>query len=513
MAKLNIPLPSLGLVVDKPAEYVDQRSAVAIKNMEFNRSIIHKRIGTTALGASLGQRVQRLFELQVGATTRLFRVGLTKVEVYNKTTNTWASVATAPLTGTEPDIVDYAFPTLAGEKVACYTNGIDPIRKCSVSGMDAVLGGSPPKAKYMQAFGSYLVLANVIVDGNDRFSRVQWPDTGDPESWTPGGASNAGSQDLLDDPEDITGLGVFGNFLTVHKPHAIYLGQLVTTAAVFRFDRRATGVGAVAGATIQNLPSGEQIFLASDGIHLFNGITAPLIVSPVQDELREEMNPAYAYKSQAIFVQELDEYWVCVATGSDTEPQTIYKYNWRTQQVYKDERANLTAFGVFLNIAQDAWDDDDEPWDSDTTRWNSVTNLSLNPQVVMGYSSGKTSQRTANSSNDDGVAVTGLWETKDFVCTDFGVKDVDRLMRWKGLELWAKGSSVDVYYSTDGGGSWRLATTVELGSDYPEDSAPTNIYFDAVGSRIRFRFVNDTLSESFTLKKYQIEASLREARK
>lgn len=510
-AKLNVPLPSKGLVVDRPAEYVDQRGAVNIKNMEVTRSVVQKRVGTAALGSSLAERVQRIFELQVGSSTRCFRVGLTKVEVLNKSTDTWASVAYAALTGTAEDQVSYAFPLLSGEKIVCYTNGIDAIRKCSISGNDSLLGGSPPKARYLQAFGAYLVLAHVIDSGNNYYSRVQWCDTGFPETWSGG---NAGSQDLLEDPEDITGLGVFGNFLTIHKSNSIYVGQLVSTSDVFRFDRKATGVGAVAGATIQNIPSGEQIFLASDGIHLFNGITAPLIESPIQDELREEMNPAYLYKSQSVFVEELDEYWVCVPSGSDTEPQTVYKYNWRTKQVYKDYRASLTAMAIFLNTQEDTWADRTGAWDSDTTRWSSVANLSLNPRIMFGTSAGVTSERTSSSNNDDGVAVESVWDTKDFTAEDFGVPDIDRMMRWTGLELWAKGNSMTVYYSTDSGASWTLATALTLSSsDYPTDDAPLNSYFDVVSSKIRFRFYNTIASESFTLKKYQIEAKLREARK
>jgi len=510
--KFNIPLPSKGLVVDRPAEYIDARSASALSNMEINRNIIRSRFGTTTLGASLGERVQRFFELQVGNSTRLFRVGTTKVEVLNKSTETWASVATSALTGTAADPVDFAFPLLSGEKIAVYTNGIDVIKKCSITGNDAALGGTPPKVKFLKAFNTYLVAAYVTDDGsgNTFYARVQWSDTGDPETWTGG---NSGSVDLLEDPEDITGFGVFGNFLTVHKANSIYVGQVLSTSAVFRFDRKATGVGAAANATIQNIPTGEQIFLASDGIHLFNGITAPLIDSPVQDELREEMNPANLFKAQGIFVEELDEYWVCVPTGSDTEPQTVYKYNWRTKQIYKDSRTNLTALGIFENTQEDTWDDRTGTWDADTTRWSSQTNLSLNPVVIVGDSAGVTAERTANSFDDAGVALTNRIDTKDFTATDLGITDIDRIMRWKGLEIWAKGSTAKVYYSTDSGSTFTLITNLTLAADYPGDDSPLNVYFDVFSSKIRFRFENTVTEESFTLKKYQIEASVRESRK
>jgi hypothetical protein len=508
--KLNVSLPSLGLVVDRPGEFVDPRAAAAIQNMEYNRSILRKRLGTSAVGSSLGERIQRYFELQVGNETRLFRVGLTKVEVLNKATSVWSSVASAALTGAADNQVSYAFPLLSGSKIAVFSNGADAIRKCAISGNDAALGGSPPRARYLQAFGSYLVLGYVTDGGTPYYSRVQWCDTGDPETWSGG---NAGSQDLLEDPDDITGLGVFGNFLTVHKKGAIYLGQLVTTSEVFRFDRRATGVGAAAGATIQNIPSGEQIFLAEDGIHLFNGITAPLIDSPVQDELRESLNPLYLYKAQSIFVRETDEYWVCVATGSDVEPQTVYRYNWRTKQVYKDTRSSLTALGLFLNTQEDTWADRTMSWDDDSSRWDSITNLSLNPVAIFGDSSGTSTKRTANSNDDNGVAVDAYLQTKDFTALDLGSKDSDRIVRWKGMEIWAKGSAVKISYSTDGGTTWSAETTITLTSDYPGDDAPLNYWFDVVNSRIRFRLRNNVSEQSFTPKKYVVEGSLREVRK
>lgn len=510
--KLNIPLPSKGLVVDRPGEYVDSRSAANIKNMEFNRSIIRKRSGSSALGSAMGERIMRYFELYVGALTRLFRVGPTEVEVLNKADNTWSSVTSTPLTGSEADPVSFAFPILSGVKIAVYTNGIDAIRKCSITGNDADLGGTPPKVKYCVSFGPYLLLAHITNDGsgNVRPVRVQWCDTGDPETWSGG---NSGSQELNEDPEDITGVGTFGNFVTIHKPNSIYVGQLVTTSDVFRFDRKPTGVGTVSEATIANIPSGEQIFLASDGLHLFNGITAPLIESPIQDELRESMNPAYLYKAQGVFVEELDEYWVAIPIGSDTEPETIYKYNWRTRQVYKDEKTNMTAMGVYVNTSSLTWDDIDIAWDSYSLRWDSSVLASLNPVVIFGDTAGTSTSRTSVSNNDNGTAVEGIWETKDFTAEDFGIPDVDRIMRWKGLEVWAKGNSVSVYYSTDGGSTWSLASALTLSSDYPEDDAPSNVYFDIVKSRIRFRFLNNTAGETFTLKKYQIEATPREARK
>lgn len=507
--RINVPLPIKGLTVDRPAEYVDSRAAFNIKNIETNRGILRKRIGTVQIGASLGERVMRYFELQIGTTTRLFRVGLTKVEVLNKTTGVWSSVANAVLTGTASNVVNFAFPLLTGAKIATFTNGVDNIRKCSITGNDADLGGSPPKARFMQAFGPYLVLAYILSGGDTFYSRVQWSDTGLPETWSGG---NANSQDLLDDPEDITGLGLMGSYLTVHKSKSIYIGQLVSGTEVIRFDRRATGIGAVAGATIQQIPSGQQIFLGSEGLHIFDGNNAPLIDAPIQDELRERLNPLYAYKSQAVSVRELDEYWVAVPLDSDTEPTTIYKYNWRTGQIYKDSRTALTTIGLYLNVAGAlTWNDMSGTWNNSVLRWANDVDQSLNSTVIFGNSSGVSTTKSDETYDDNLVANESIWDTKDFTCEDYGIPDINTFMRWEGGRIWAKGDSLKIYYSTDSGDTWTLGTTLTLADEYLAEGYP--FYFDVVSANLRLRFLNSTSEEVFTIKKYQLAASQREMAK
>jgi hypothetical protein len=507
--RINVPLPIKGLTVDKPAEYIDSRAASNIKNIETNRGILRKRVGTVQIGASLGERVMRYFELQVGTATRLFRVGLTKVEVLNKTTGVWSSVANTVLTGTAENPVNFAFPVLSGAKIATYTNGVDNIRKCLISGSDADLGGSPPKCRYLQAFGPYLVLGYITSGGDTFYSRVQWCDTGDPETWSGG---NAGSQDLLDDPEDMTGLGLMGSYLTVHKQKSIYIGQLVSSSEVIRFDRRATGVGTVAGATIQPIPSGQQVFLGSEGLHIFDGNNAPLIESPIQDEIRERLNPLYAYKSQAISVRELDEYWVCLPLDDATEPNTIFKYNWRSGQIYKDFRTDLTSMGLYLNVdGALTWADMVGTWNASVLRWANDVDQGLNPTVIIGNSSGVSTTKSPETYDDNGVANEAIWDTKDFNCEDYGVPDINTFMRWEGGRVWAKGDSLKVYYSTDSGETWTFAVTITLAEDYLPEGYP--FYFDVVSENMRVRFLNSSSEEVFTVKKYQLAASQREMAK
>lgn len=502
-------LPVLGLNTSAPGEYIDPREAPTCQNIEINRSVIQKRLGGNALGTSLGERVMAGRELQIGSLGFTLRVGLTATELLDKITNTWSSVNHAVWTGTAADRFDFAFPILSGEKIMTITNGIDAIRKYTGVGNTAALGGSPPLAKYQVAYKTYLMLANITTGGNDFPWRVQWSDTGDPENWSTG---NAGSQELIEDGLDITGLGLFGDYVTVHKESAIYVGYLVATSAVFRFDRKNTGVGAVSHDTIRSLPTGEQIFLARDGIHIFNGITAPLIPSPIMDEIRESLNPANAYKACSVVLREKDEYWCAMPIGSQTDPETVYKYNYRTGRVWKDVRPNLTAMWVYEKTDQTTWDQEVGTWDSDTTRWDDVIYLDLNPVVLTGDSSGNVIRREAVY-NDNGTAIDARWESKDYTAQDLGDNELGRIVDWTAIQVWAKGNTVDLEYSINGGDTWTAIGTITLDSDYPGDDAPDYGWFDVASSRIRFRFSNDTAGETFTLKQFVVEGQLREGRR
>jgi hypothetical protein len=76
--KKNILLANLGLDTSKPAEYIDPRSVPAGQNMYVNRNAMHKRLGSIAMGASLGEEVMFMEELLVDSTRHIVRAGLSK---------------------------------------------------------------------------------------------------------------------------------------------------------------------------------------------------------------------------------------------------------------------------------------------------------------------------------------------------------------------------------------------------------------------------------------------------
>lgn len=508
--RLTQPLPIFGIDKSKPGEFVAARATKDCRNVMVRRSIIEKRPGSESCGASLGERVQYMVELEKGSGTTYFvRIGPTKFEELNKSTLAWTNRASSALTGTAADQISVALPLLSGDRILTYTNGVDAIRKYVGGGNDAALGGTPPLAKFLLYYGSYLLIFNVT-DGGTRYPwRVQWCDTADPETWSGG---NAGSKELLEDSSDITGAGYYGRNFTVHKENAIYIGGLTSSSAVFSFERRETGAGTVANKTILSLPSGEQIFLARDGIRLFNGISAPLIEAPINDELREFLNPEMAYKSWGKIIRELDEVWIGVPIGGDDEPSTIYKFNYVTRQLFQDERTDITAMAEYKNtVGQLSWDELPGTWDEWVGPWDSVALASLNPVYVFGFADGTVTKQNTSSS-DDGSAIVARWDSKDFVSSDFEeVGEMDRFMRWQEVRLWAKGSgTLKVYITTDGGVTHSYAGSVSLTSNYPDDYSPLIVYVDEISVRFGIRLIHEDDATTFQLKQFAVTATPRE---
>ena len=500
-------LVNAGINVSIPAEYLDDHALRNSVNFDISRNLLQKRSGETVLGGVIGGtgiEIMSGSQYNREGTKYNVRVGLDKIERYNPTSDVWVDITGTDLTATTDDLHDIAIPLLSGKRILTISNGIDVIRKWNATGDVDYLGGTPPVAKFIQEYKTYLVCAN-IAGGTDITQRVQWSDTAAPETWTGG---NSGAVDLVEDGGDITGMALYGDYLAIHKDSSIYLGYLVSTTAIFQFARKATGIGTIANNSIVNLPTGEQLFLAKNGVALFNGITVSLIPSTVNDEIRDEFNPEYAFKSWSVLKKDRDEVWIGIPIGGQTSGETVYKYNYLTKTLYKDTRTNATFAWVGSAADSKSWDDFTTTWDDEVNRWNENTLNEGSDQINIGHSDGYTTVVDTTKSNDNGAGIDAYIVTKDFQDSQ------QQMSRWKSLELWAKGGSVNVEYSIDGGNTWVSASNspLSLDSNFPPYETPDVMWFDVTGSKIRFKFTNTSLTESLTIKQFVINYSKRELR-
>lgn len=501
-----------GLNTDAPADYLSPQASPSNQNMRLNQMILEKRTGTTILGSTLGGSDLYVLDgrefIRQGSVYDV-RIGQDNAEYYNTGSSAWTSITGTALSGTVTDMIDTAIPLLSGAAILCFTNGVDTIKKWPASGNFTALGGTPPIAKFIQEYKTYLVAAN-IQGGTDISQRVQWCDTADPENWSTG---NAGSVDLVDDNDDISGLNTFGDYLCVHKRNCIYLGYLVSSTSIFKFDRRETGVGTIVNRTIVNLPTGEQIFLASDGIRNFNGILTSLIESPINEEIRDGLNNSYVHLSWGCLVTEKDEAWIAVPIGSQTTPDTIYKFNYKTRNCYKDSRSGIISAWRSAISATLTWDTMTGTWDEQTMVWNNSSLITGFKNIHLGSTDGYTYlvSDTVNNDGNNATAINAFWQSKDFETEEKG-----QMARWLQVELWSKGSgTLSVDYSIDSGVTWYAFTgsPVTLASTFPTDDTPTILYCDVISSKIRIRFLQNETASTFGVKQFILGYRPREFRR
>ena len=495
-----------GIDVSSPGEYIDASSVTNSVNFDLDRKLIVKRTGTTQLGdviGGTGVEIMNGTEFNREGTLYNVRIGLDKIERYNVGTSAWVDVTGTDLNGTTADLVSIATPLLSGKRILTFTNNVDVIRKWTATDNTEALGGTPPVAKFVQEYKTYLVAANVG-GGTDISQRVQWSDTADPENWSTG---NSGSVDLIEDGEDITGMGLFGDYLCIHKDKSIYLGYLSSSTDIFRFVRKSTGVGTVANNSLQELPSGEQIFLAKDGIRIFNGISAPLIEAPINDEIRDSLNSQYAFKAWSVLVKEKDEVWIGIPIGSQEVGETVYKFNYKSRVLYKDSRTNANAAWLGSASSSVSWDEMVGSWDDNLERWNGSGLSEGAEQINISTNLGFTSKVDLNALADSGTTITAFLDTKIFQDTTIN------LARWKVMQLWAKGSSVKIEYSTDDGDTWSEVSNspVTLTSSFPSGTSPIMLYFDVFSAQIKFRFTNSGADETLAIKQFVVGYSSRES--
>lgn len=157
------------------------------------------------------------------------------------------------------------------------TNGFDPIKRFDPDSPSAFtnLGGGPPLASHLAVVRGFLVVGQA--DGNAL--RVQWSDTGDPEGWTPGGASLAG---LFDMPSggDITGI-VGGEYGLILQERRIVRMSFTGDDAIWQFDEISANIGCVAPGSL--VTWGRVTFFLSDkGFMRYDGDTG--MITPIGDQ-------------------------------------------------------------------------------------------------------------------------------------------------------------------------------------------------------------------------------------
>lgn len=211
------------------------------------------------------------------------------------------------------------------------TNGADPIQRFDpgAPASFAALGGTPPTALYLGVVKGFLIAG--FAGGNSL--RVQWSDTGNPASWTPGGASLAGQFDMPAGG-DITGV-VGGEYGLIFQERRIVRMSFTGDDAIWQFDEISTNVGCVAPGSL--VTWGRVTFFLSDkGFMRYDGDTG--MITPIGDQKTDKTflskgQTAYYDGMSAAFDPVNTLYIVTVPSADPAIEQFIYSdtlHRWTT---------------------------------------------------------------------------------------------------------------------------------------------------------------------------------------
>jgi len=339
-------------------------------------------------------------------------------------------------------------------------------------------------AKLVRNYANYLVILCTYEGGNNHYQRVRWSDLArfGKDDW-----DDSNYNDLVDTAGSIVNAGVLNNTLIIYKEDAIIGMTHIGGSAIFRFDLYLPDEGLM--SPLLFCPVGNcHYFVSNQGIYqYYGGQNIVNIGKPIWDNFLSVLSDSGAdshkpYRNRAIMVHYRDERSIAifVPSGSTYWPKKAYVYNYDSKiwTIWNTED-EVTAFGEF---------------EHDTG--NGVVYL-----PVTGTAGGAIYSWSPTDKNDDGVAISAYWVTKEFI----GKGGPDNYTLWDQLVFEAEAASatddVTIYYRVDRS-AWVEAATVTLTGGTTLTRYQAN--FVVAGRRAQFKFYSNTMDSRFRIGSYGI---------
>lgn len=238
---------------------------------------------------------------------------------------TWDEIGYG-LSGTTTD--RWSFDTFQDTLVG--TNGVDVAYKWDGTTF-AVLGGTPPRGKYVKLFKNFIIFAN-ISNSTGKYaastaSSIIWADLATLETWTASQILQINDRD----GDEITGLEVLWDRLIVFKNNSIvpvnYTGTASKASSGHYEDAFEVGTpikvrGTISNQSIANIGN-ALIFKASDGVYLFNGVNVTCISDKIRPTIRT-LGSAYLKNAVGVYYKKYNQYWLFCTSSSGTYNDLVF---------------------------------------------------------------------------------------------------------------------------------------------------------------------------------------------
>jgi hypothetical protein len=329
------------------------------RNVRFTPGYVSKTLGKTLLATVAGSVPVRATFTFVGTDGAVRTIVCCDTAVYAYDANMANPVTITPTpapTGGASHV--WQFALVSGLPIL--SNGKDVIWKwSSYAGVLTALAGAPTFAKRISSCMHRLIVSNLSEGGFTYPGRVRWTEPGNPENWTIDTTGKSGRFDIVDYNTDIEAL-------------ANIKAQLARGSKMFFFTERGLWWCDFAQATKQFIEADPEVeILSSKALCSLNGSIywlgkkdayrtmegqAVSIGLPIRDDLFNGLNTAYLSTAFAFAMKSTGEVWFCVATGSNTVPDTAYIFNAELD-VWSIADVNFSCHGEWVTVTTDVGGD------------------------------------------------------------------------------------------------------------------------------------------------------------
>ena len=483
---LNSTAGPLGL---EPNEFSE------LQNIDFDKfGSFQKRNGYTALNTSAFNSSARWtglawFELASGTRYIVGTCG-NKLAKMDSLDGTWDDI-TGALTVTAGNLTNFA--TFRDNLLGTNNADVPFLWTGTGDGSAMTVPTGLTTAKSVEVFSSYTFLANVTVSSVAYKSRVYWSALDSISSW-----DSADFNDVYrDDGQTIVAIKTLADRLVIFKERSIHMAFFTGDADVpFRFQKSNSVVGCIAQHSVQEVDNG-LVFLASDGIYYFDGNNSFKISDRISETI-QGYNSTQFDEVVSMYQHSKNRYWLAMPSASSSTNDKVIMWDSFNNALSIYDGLDPSAMVMVYNNGVD-----ERPYWGDYAGFvyrgdTGTDDYPLNVQTAI-----------------DAYAWT-RWIDFDDLCDQKGIPNI-----YVYYKITSGTLSLSYSYDFQGSAQYTLTFTMSTSSSlYGSAMYGTGTYaatggavkrqdLTGRGRTVRFRFSNNTLSETFRIDGFGTFAHLQ----
>lgn len=506
--------PILGYWAYDPGRDAPLGSSPDVVNCTVERGLLRKRMGYAKFPsdhAGFGEPVTGLFVTQdVDKVQYLYAATPSKMYYYDSATMQWIEITGAGLNATDVNI--YAFENSQNKVV--FSNGVDKVQVMDYTGPSyAGLNANAPACKFLCRYNGRLNLGHTFEGaGPDPLPyRHRRPVRDDHTDWT---GLGSGFRDQDEFPYHMQNMRKMLTVMMLYYEHMIEACiQQPDASAPFRYETRVADIGLYGEYTLDGR-NDMHFFLGGDDFYQFNGATPTEIGAVVRDDVFRSLNTSEIRKCFGKIIPATKDYACWVPGGGSEYADTVWVYNW-ARRIWHKWTTDFHRVATIYRL-DDAVTIDDLTGtiDEQNFEFDSIAVQSEYPSLITGHQDGYVHKWNPTLKSDDGAAIPCRWTSSDFTA-EMVFKNPERQLTLERITVEYQGIAseftLSFYVSTDGGLTWDgpfdCTGEAKNGGFHTMAITPRT-----TGDKIRFKFEQNSATESFAISRITPEFTLSDSR-